>query len=206
MSETKKKAGGETPNGVKAGGKPGRFREKLNQVFRLIKEIDTNPEGIDEYDQVLEERDFLNKALSEKEAQHKKKSSENAAAVDKLKAELQDVRNAKDVMWREFRVQLEDLKSKTDGEAQLRGRIDQLEKEKKVSQARADTANKQLEKLKVEFDTYQDDQRRLSDQLKSAELDRSKLSHQLALREADLAEAREQLGDERLTDLDVDQM
>lgn len=47
--KAKEKTSGETPNGIKADGKP------MNQVFSLVKEIDTNQEGIDEYDQVLEE-------------------------------------------------------------------------------------------------------------------------------------------------------
>lgn len=206
MSETKKKPTGEKLNGTKGGGKPGKFREKLNHIFKLMKEIDTSQEGIDEYDQVLEERDSLNKALSAKETQHEKTRNEKAAAVSKLEAQLQDARNEKAVMWKEFHSQLEDLKSKAGREVQLQADVAQLKGEKQTFEAQANAANVELEKLKNGFEKSRADLKKKSGQLVSSELDCTKLRSELALQESSLAITRRQLGEGRLIDLDVDQM
>lgn len=200
MSDAKKKSSGGMPNGAKGGGKPGKFRETLNHILRLVKEIDPNQEGIDEYDRVLEDRDSLKKLLSEKDSQNKKTIDAKTAEIEELNAQLQQERARKEVLFEEFEARFEDQKNHTNRADQLEAEVTQLKNDNQTLKQQERDTRKEHEKLKMKFEQAQADLERKTQQLNDEALNSERLHYQHELLQSNYKIALRNLGDGLLND------
>jgi len=163
MSDGKKKgAGAGNAQGVKASKAP-KLIDTLNKICTLAKDLKEDTQGVQEFSQILEDRDRLDAEIKEKKAKLRELRGEMDEKISKLTSENEKLKTDKKVLWNEFRSQNQGLESQLgslrdievkleEAEIKLQSLSDQAwqaEQERKHNRAELTKTSAKLKKLET---------------------------------------------------------
>ncbi|KAK3381721.1 hypothetical protein B0H63DRAFT_524405 [Podospora didyma] len=208
MSDNKKKgaAGDNAPSGKSTSKGASKIFEALNKLCGVVKELKDDTGAVEEFSELVDSQKKLSADLKAKEDELQGLRTEKDIAIAELKEENESLKNAKEVLWKEFFKKQSEFGNNLALAKVEKKEFNQLQSTLQVTakmKTRLEAENKKLQKeLSQETKALM----KTCSLLKDTENERDRLKHQHAIAQQDLDGLKNLLKEDRLEDFNPESL